>query len=106
MPGQCGAPVCTKTTCTALNIECGPAGDGCGGLLQCGTCPPNETCGGGGVPGMCGTSCVPTTCTMLGFNCGPAGDGCGGTLQCGSCTMPDTCGGGGKAGVCGVSGTN
>jgi hypothetical protein len=102
-------PVCNKTTCQAQKIGCGPAGDGCGGTLDCGTCTAPETCGGGG-PSMCGTpscasgscmSCVPTTCQALGYDCGPASDGCNGLLQCGTCTLPQTCGGGGKANVCG-----
>ncbi len=58
-PGMCGAPdggTCVPTTCAKLGIQCGPAGDGCGGLLQCGTCQAPQTCGGGGVPGVCGGS--------------------------------------------------
>jgi hypothetical protein len=98
-------PLCTPITCQQQNIGCGPAGDGCGGLLQCGPCNPPQTCGGGGVNGQCGYpeagKCVPNTCQSLGLNCGPAGDGCGGLLQCGTCVFPDTCGGGGVAGVCG-----
>ncbi len=98
-------PLCTPVTCLAQNINCGPAGDGCGNLLQCGNCPPPFTCGGGGKYGQCGypdaNSCVPTTCKALGISCGPAGDGCGGLLQCGTCVQPETCGGGGVSGVCG-----
>jgi hypothetical protein len=45
---------CTPTTCAALGINCGPAGDGCGGLLQCGSCPSGQICGGGGTPSVCG----------------------------------------------------
>ncbi|MCC6522927.1 MAG: hypothetical protein IT373_09720 [Polyangiaceae bacterium] len=48
-------PVCTQTTCSAQGLNCGPAGDGCGGTLDCGTCPAPQTCGGGGTPGVCGT---------------------------------------------------
>jgi hypothetical protein len=96
-------PVCNKTTCAAQSIQCGPAGDGCGGLLDCGPCPPGQTCGGGGVPGLCGSLCIPKTCAALGFNCGLAGDGCGGQLDCGVCSPPNTCGGGGDPNVCGGS---
>ncbi len=39
---------CTPKTCTDLGYDCGPAGDGCGGVLQCGMCPPPVLCGGGG----------------------------------------------------------
>ncbi len=98
-------PTCTPRTCAQQNIGCGPAGDGCGGLLQCGTCTPPQTCGGGGVPGQCGYVdsgiCTPQTCQQQGIQCGPAGDGCGGLLQCGTCAPPQTCGGGGTPGVCG-----
>jgi len=97
-------PTCTATTCAKLGISCGPAGDGCGGKLDCGTCVPPGTCGGGGKPGECGSpKCVPLTCAALGLKCGPAGDGCGALLDCGKCVAPDTCGGGGKPGECGHS---
>jgi hypothetical protein len=108
VPGQCGFPeagVCHPETCTDQHITCGPAGDGCGGSLQCGTCSGGTTCGGGGVPGQCGAPdagvCTPLTCAQQNITCGSAGDGCGGTLQCGSCSAPDTCGGGGVPGQCG-----
>jgi hypothetical protein len=106
--GHCGAPgggSCTPTSCAKQNIACGPAGDGCGNLIQCGSCPAGQTCGGAGVAGQCGTppgSCVPLTCQSQGFNCGPAGDGCGNLIQCGACVAPQTCGGGGAPGVCGT----
>ncbi|MDP9002159.1 MAG: hypothetical protein M3O46_18865, partial [Myxococcota bacterium] len=110
-----GGPPCTPKTCATLNYNCGAAGDGCGGALQCGTCTPPQFCGGGGydtcggmVPpvlpdGAPGLPCTPLTCAALGFNCGPAGDGCGGRLDCGTCNGTDICGGAGKPGVCGGS---
>jgi hypothetical protein len=97
---------CTPTTCMALGYNCGAAGNGCGGILQCGNCPPGETCGAQ-MPNVCGTGtvmCTPATCQSLGFNCGAAGDGCGGILQCGTCPTGQTCGGGGVANVCGAVG--
>ena len=107
-PGQCGAPPgvsCPPKTCQALNINCGPADDGCGNLIQCGPCIAPQTCGGGGVPGQCGypdaASCVPQTCAQQNLTCGPTGDGCGNLLQCGNCMPPDTCGGAGVPGQCG-----
>ena len=105
--GVCGAIPdgslgCTPRTCAQQNVNCGPAGDGCGGLLQCGPCVSPQTCGGGGVNGQCGSpSCTPKTCQQLGLNCGPSGDGCGGLLSCGTCSGTQTCGGGGTPGVCG-----
>ena len=48
--------LCTPTTCATLGYNCGPAGDGCGNLLMCGTsCPGAEYCGGAG-PNKCGGS--------------------------------------------------
>jgi hypothetical protein len=102
----CGCFACQPRTCAQQSITCGPANDGCGNKLDCGTCPASQTCGGGGVPGQCGFSdasaCVPDTCTDQQINCGPAGDGCGSELMCGGCTLPQTCGGGGVYGQCGV----
>ena len=68
-PGQC-----VPRTCTELSATCGPMGDGCGGVIQCGNCTAPATCGGGGKPSNCGgnTSCIPKTCTDLGATCGPA----------------------------------
>jgi hypothetical protein len=103
--GKCGSleagPTCQPLTCEAQSIGCGPAGDGCGNEIQCGSCPTGALCGAGGVPGVCAPVCEPTTCAKLGFNCGPTGDGCGNELSCGTCTPPASCGGGGKASVCG-----
>jgi len=101
--GFTGPPgTCVPLTCAEQGFQCGPAGDGCGGALQCGTCTAPETCGGGGTRGQCGSIvCHPETCVELGLACGPAGDGCGGELQCGTCVAPETCGGGGTPGQCG-----
>jgi hypothetical protein len=103
--GSCVAPdvpTCVKTTCVAQGISCGPAGDGCGGVLQCGVCNSPMTCGGGGIPSQCGApSCSPRTCASQGIQCGPAGDGCGSSLDCGACASNQTCGGGGAPGKCG-----
>lgn len=106
--GEAASFACRPLTCALLGFDCGPAGDGCGGALDCGTCEAPETCGGAGQFSRCGghAGCVPKTCADLGFNCGPAGDGCGGALACGTCTVPDTCGGGGKSGVCGSTSTS
>jgi hypothetical protein len=108
--GQCGAPAaggptCTPLTCDQQGIKCGSAGDGCGNLLDCGSCPTGQTCGGGGTPGHCGApNCTPLTCTAVGADCGVIGDGCGGTVDCGTCASPSTCGGTGIANKCGVIG--
>jgi len=107
VPGQCGAvdlgAACVPRTCAQQSIGCGPAGDGCGQLIDCGACPPGQTCGGGGVPGQCGgPSCTPRTCAQANATCGLIGDGCGATVDCGTCAPPESCGGGGIANQCGV----
>jgi hypothetical protein len=94
-------PICTPRTCAAQSIECGPAGDGCGNEIECGSCPAGQSCGGGG-PGKCGssTSCTPETCASQSVQCGVAGDGCGNEINCGSCPTGQICGLNGP-GTCG-----
>src|SRR5439155_447132 len=95
---------CGLVTCDSAHATCGPIGDGCGGVLHCGTCTLPETCGGGATPSQCGghSGCTPKTCMELGATCGAIGDGCGNLLHCGSCTAArDTCGGGGLPNTCG-----
>jgi len=91
-------PICTPTTCAAQKLECGAAGDGCGGSLDCGPCPTGEAC----VRGVCtiNATCSPITCTAQGIQCGPAGDGCGNAIDCGPCPTGEICGysGPGKCG--------
>jgi hypothetical protein len=109
-PGVCGqgdANACNPFACLTYHppLHCGPAGDGCGGLLNCGECDAG-TCGGGGTPGVCGSpSCTPATCASLNASCGQVADGCGGlTPVCGTCTGNQTCGGAGTPNQCGVPG--
>jgi hypothetical protein len=95
-----GPPIqaCTPRSCADQGIECGPAGDGCGGILpDCGKCGPGLRCGGPGALSKCvspdiGTGCIPKTCAELGVECGLAGDGCGGVLMCPSCGPGSQCG--------------
>ncbi|MDB4938145.1 MAG: Tryptophan synthase alpha chain [Labilithrix sp.] len=99
-------PNCKPLTCADQKIECGPAGDGCGGLIaECGKCAAGLRCGGPNALSKCvspsiGTGCVPKTCTDLGVQCGLAGDGCGGTLTCGTCPSGEQCGVTGKPSQC------
>ncbi len=91
---------CKPLTCNDLGDTCGPAGDGCGNVIDCGTCTAPETCGGGGLPSKCGgtAGCVPKSCTDLDLECGPAGDGCGNLIAtCGTCMSPAICGGAGPS---------
>jgi hypothetical protein len=61
-------------------------------VIQCGTCPAGQTCGGGGTPGVCGAPpCTPRTCVQAGAQCGIVVDGCGHTLDCGSCPVGQGC---------------
>ena len=70
VPSVCGAGgsvdggVCQPKTCADWGATCGPVSDGCGGLVQCGSCTAPQACGGGGTPSACGgnTGCVPETC--------------------------------------------
>jgi hypothetical protein len=85
-------PVCVPDDCEDLGLECGPAPDGCGEIIQCGECPEGQTCGGGGEPGVCGNgNCDELTCAQQGFECGPATDGCGSIIQCGDCAANEHC---------------
>lgn len=93
---------CIPITCAAAAKNCGALADGCGGTLDCGTCPSGETCGAGGSANVCGVGvCTPTTCAVEQKNCGMISDGCSGVLECGTCNQPDFCGGTGAKNVCG-----
>jgi hypothetical protein len=95
-----GPITCPPQSCAALGAQCGPQADGCGGIIQCGDCPPGQTCGAGG-PNKCGaTPCVPLTCTQANAECGVIGDGCGNTIDCGPCPTGKSCGGGGVPNQC------
>ncbi|MHB8418324.1 MAG: hypothetical protein ACYDCL_09625 [Myxococcales bacterium] len=96
--GACTAPSCSPKGCAEQGFQCGQQGDGCGNAIDCGGCDAGS-CGGGGVPGVCG-GCVPLTCAGLGYDCGPAANGCGGLLECGTCDA-GSCGGSGQPNVCG-----
>jgi hypothetical protein len=80
--------------------HCGTLFNGCHDV-SCGECPTGTTCGGGGVPNVCGCA---TSASCAG-KCGIVPDGCGGTMDCGGCTAPQTCGGGGVPNVCGCTPT-
>lgn len=50
---------CVPATCAGAEASCGLTGDGCGGVLDCGSCAAPETCGGGGVSNVCGVPNLP-----------------------------------------------
>lgn len=112
-PALC-SPMDEATACAGT---CGITGDGCGNQIDCEAtpfgCPGTSTCGGGGIPGMCGTasaSCMPldVAVTCAG-KCGPVSDGCGGTYQCSNANggvtcdplAGESCGGGNTPSACG-----
>lgn len=98
-PLYCGAenrcvPVpCTPKTkddvCKVVDKSkkpCGSTSDGCGGMVDCGSvnCTgTGQTCGGGGVEGICG--CKPKSSLSCLGRCGNQPNGCGGYIYCGSC---------------------
>jgi hypothetical protein len=90
-PANCSEEglTCTPATCQRFGARCGQVADGCGGVLDCGSCAAPQTCGGDGVPNQCG--CASSTCDHLGANCGQLPDGCGATLDCGSCADGQIC---------------
>eukprot|EP01052_Picozoa_sp_SAG31_P049385 SAG31_NODE_10789_length_1097_cov_2.108216_2_plen_306_part_01 len=78
---------CMPHTCASLNATCGTISDGCGGWIECGSCPAGkytEYCS----PGTWVCGCRPETCTSIGATCGHPPDGCGGfiTESCGDCS--------------------
>jgi hypothetical protein len=50
---QCSAG-CVPTSCDAEGKNCDPISDGCGAVLDCGTCKPPLRCSGSGMPNVCG----------------------------------------------------
>jgi hypothetical protein len=99
-------PACKPLTCDQPGGRlCGRIGDGCGDTVECGTtCPAGQSCGGGGIPGVCGAvpgTCQAATCDQpTGRYCGVIGDGCGKTIDCGNCPGGLSCGTGAHASVC------
>jgi hypothetical protein len=143
--GAAGAAGATSVPCTpevdsafclrvGKSCDSATGTDNCGKprtVASCGTCGSGQTCGGSGVPGLCGDAtcqvgetvggggfptlcgeCSPeddvTFCARQGKTCGTvkAADSCWVTrsVVCGTCST-GTCGGGGTPNVCGDSGT-
>ncbi len=90
-PANCSEEgvTCTPTTCAKAKAQCGKLADGCGQVLDCGTCAAPLVCGGSGIANQCG--CKPLTCKAAGANCGVLNDGCGTSLYCGDCPSGLTC---------------
>jgi len=86
---------CTPITCAAYGeIECGALPDGCGGLLDCGTCPENEICDSQHLcdcnNDVCGDACCAADETCEAGACVPA---CVPWCDDKDCGTPDGCGG-------------
>ena len=95
--GPC-EPKTQDDACTG--ILCGTVSDGCGGVINCGSCSqyPNSFCVSGGTACDCTPSEQATVCA--GRDCGNRSDNCGGNYSCGTCSDTNAvCNGSGKC-VC------
>jgi hypothetical protein len=93
--GSCVPPAtaCVPAKACPAAQNCGYAPDGCGGLVDCGTCGAGESCGVGQPPvaNHCGkVTCTPTGCPN-GTACGFSSDGCSDVVDCGTCPTGQTC---------------
>jgi hypothetical protein len=73
-PGTC---ICAPKTCAQLEVQCGPANDGCGAVIDCGGCPSGETCLDGTCRNAQGTCAVGQSRCLAG-----AGNTCNGSAFC------------------------
>ena len=64
---------CVPTTCASLGRTCGTTGDGCGGILECGTCGGDCVCSD--LPGNSGSICRSRRTPGCIFNCDSCGAG-------------------------------
>eukprot|EP01043_Picozoa_sp_COSAG02_P018093 COSAG02_NODE_835_length_16654_cov_52.747569_9_plen_2865_part_01 len=77
---------CTPQTATSCGVhECGVKDDGCGGTVDCGSCPGSQRCEANACV------CEPRACHAQSFACGLQTDGCGNPLDCGQCPSGQTC---------------
>ena len=83
-PRDACVPEPMATTCSG---HCGLTANNCGASVMCSlTCGRPQTCGGGGVPGVCGcTAADPDPCATAGLVCGSLTDSCGVSHSCGRC---------------------
>jgi hypothetical protein len=87
---------CQPTTCEAQGKNCGPIVNGCGDIIECGSCSGDQVCGLVEL-NVCTSpadACVHHTQAQAcaGKECGLESDGCGGTIDCGSCPDGQGCG--------------
>ena len=74
--------VCHPTSCADQGKNCDQTTDGCGTILNCGTCQPGFTCTNG--------TCT-QVCTAIRPQCGPYTDSCGNPHDAGPCPSGQTC---------------
>jgi hypothetical protein len=69
---------CIPKTCAELGYDCGQNPDGCGGILNCGSCPSPSYCGGGGYSQCGGSPCGggPCTCETVDAYCADPSNWC------------------------------
>ena len=84
---------CAPTTCAAENKNCGDMPDGCGGVINCGSCIAPNACGGGNVANVCGqgAQCARVSCEHAGAECGVVSNGCDGIDRCAKCAPRQEC---------------
>ena len=80
--------VCVPDTCSGLNYSCGTWSDGCGGILNCGTCTDPEVCDASGQC-VAPEECI-DTCQTYGYQCG-TWEICGISTNCGTCSSGFSC---------------
>jgi hypothetical protein len=84
--GSVHQATCYPLNCYNDSATCGTIDDGCGGTVNCGTCPKGEVCTNNNCYSV---NCKPSTCGPN--SCGCSGDGCGGTVCCGGCPVGSYC---------------
>ncbi len=90
---------CGLVTCESAGATCGPVGDGCGGIINCGTCAAPQTCGGGGMPSRCGgtSGCTRAPARWRAPTAAPCPTGAAGSSSAAPARRDSTCGGGGTS---------
>ncbi len=87
---------CVPKTCKQLGTDCGPVANGCGNVVECGTCGKGKICGikEHNVCTAPADLCKPATKAVAckDKECGITGDGCSGTIECGTCSSTQACG--------------
>lgn len=100
---------CVPESCEDQEAECGTVSDGCGDVLECGSCDDGEACGivtdnvCTAIDELCEPLKKSEACSDK--ECGQEGDGCSGVYDCGECDDGESCGLGGPF-LCGDDATS